>query len=159
MNESESKTSSAVPLAINELCRASYQAAVNAGWHSEDAEPGTRADLDQRTGRHMLMVTEIAEATEEIRAKKPALYFNLHDGSVYAVTPTADGINFANVMLADQGIDMSKLKPEGEAVELVDMLIRFADYFGKYSWDAEALAKLKMAFNATRGQRHGGKAL
>ena len=48
-------------------------------------------------------------------------------------------------------------KPEGEAVELVDAVIRIADYFQAKGWDLKAVVREKMAFNATRPYRHGGK--
>lgn len=76
---------------------------------------------------HMLIVTEIAEATEEVRKGSPAVY-------------------------GDPGT-----KPEGEAIELADAMIRIADYFGYKGWDLEAAVKMKMKYNATRSNRHGGK--
>lgn len=48
-------------------------------------------------------------------------------------------------------------KPEGEAVELVDAVIRIADYFGSKGWDLEKIIKEKMAYNEGRPYRHGGK--
>lgn len=77
---------------------------------------------------HMMIVTEVAEAVEECRLPKPGFYFN--DNS---------------------------LKPEGEAVELADAVIRIADYFGHKGWDLEEIIKAKMYFNSTRPYRHGDK--
>ena len=48
-------------------------------------------------------------------------------------------------------------KPEGEAVELVDAVIRIADYFGSKGWDLEKIIKAKMSYNEGRPYRHGGK--
>lgn len=48
-------------------------------------------------------------------------------------------------------------KPEGEAIELVDAVIRIMDYFGHKGWDMEQLLKVKMTYNKTRSYRHGGK--
>lgn len=48
-------------------------------------------------------------------------------------------------------------KPEGEAVELVDAVIRIADYFGSKGWDLEKIIKAKMSYNKGRPYRHGGK--
>jgi len=75
---------------------------------------------------HMLFVTEIAEASEEVRKGKPAEY-------------EIDG------------------KPEGEATELADAVIRIMDYFEHKGWDLEAVMQSKTAYNDTRGYRHGGK--
>jgi NTP pyrophosphatase (non-canonical NTP hydrolase) len=48
-------------------------------------------------------------------------------------------------------------KPEGEAVEVADAIIRLLDYAGYRGWDMEELIRVKLAFNATRGYRHGSK--
>lgn len=48
-------------------------------------------------------------------------------------------------------------KPEGEAIELVDAVIRIMDYFAYNKWDLERLLKIKMEYNKTRPNRHGGK--
>ena len=48
-------------------------------------------------------------------------------------------------------------KPEGEAVELADAVIRIADYFGLKGWDLDQIVKVKMEYNKTRPYRHGGK--
>lgn len=48
-------------------------------------------------------------------------------------------------------------KPEGMPVELADVLIRIADMCGALGIDLEAAVAEKMAYNATRAYRHGGK--
>ena len=48
-------------------------------------------------------------------------------------------------------------KPEGEAVELVDAVIRIMDYFGRKKWNLAGILLAKMAYNAKRPHRHGGK--
>lgn len=50
-------------------------------------------------------------------------------------------------------------KPEGVASELADVVIRIGDFCGKYGLDLEAAIASKMAYNATRPHRHGGKKL
>jgi hypothetical protein len=76
---------------------------------------------------HMLMVSEIAEATEEYRKGKPPIY------------------------IGENG------KPEGEAIELADVLLRIFDYFGAKGWDLEKTVRLKHEYNKTRPYRHGNK--
>lgn len=49
------------------------------------------------------------------------------------------------------------LKPEGEAVELADCVIRIMDYFEFREWDLSNIISLKMDYNKTREYRHGGK--
>ncbi len=88
----------------------------------------------------MLIVSEIAEATEEVRAHKPYAYVIRQDEVVNNTEEFKPGE-----------------KPEGEAVELADAVIRIADYFGYRGWDLEKIIQLKTDYNQTRPFRHGGK--
>lgn len=76
---------------------------------------------------HMLICTEVAEATEECRNGNEDLWYG------------------------DDG------KPEGEQAELADALIRIVGYFGHKNWDLEKTLTDKLKYNAKRGFRHGGK--
>jgi hypothetical protein len=82
---------------------------------------------------HMLIVSEIAEATEEVRK----------------------GGNSAEIYYDDS----NPTKPEGEPVEIVDALIRILDYAAYKRWDIDFILKEKLAYNSTRSYRHGGKVL
>jgi len=75
---------------ISEWVKEVHQTAIEKGWFEEER---------QRLELHMLMLTEISEATEEIRNHKPSFY--IENG-----------------------------KPEGEAIELADLLLRIFDYAG-----------------------------
>lgn len=48
-------------------------------------------------------------------------------------------------------------KPDGEAIELADAIIRILDYAESRGWDMDALIELKMKYNDSRPYRHGGK--
>lgn len=74
---------------------------------------------------HALITTEIAEATEAVRLGIPA------------------------ITISDYG------KPEGEAVELADAMIRILNYFTEMGWDAAFLITLKNDYNKTREKLHG----
>lgn len=50
-------------------------------------------------------------------------------------------------------------KPVGIPSELADIVIRVFDAAGRYGIDLEKAINEKMAYNATRPQRHGGKVL
>ncbi len=50
-------------------------------------------------------------------------------------------------------------KPEGLSSELADTVIRLADMAGHLGIDLEKHIATKVAFNATRPHRHGGKRL
>lgn len=77
---------------------------------------------------HMLIVSEIAEATEEVRKGTSPLYF---EGDTN--------------------------KPAGELIELADAMIRIMDYCAQKGWDLGNAIKLKHEYNLTREYRHGGK--
>jgi NTP pyrophosphatase (non-canonical NTP hydrolase) len=103
---------------VNDLVKRAHQRAKDAGWWDPAKSP---------VECHMLMVSELAEATEEVRVANPDIY------------------------ISDKG------KPEGEAVELADCIIRIADYFGYKGWDLEQILISKMDYNDTRPHRHGNK--
>jgi len=75
---------------IQDYLKQSYDNSVSKGWYER---PTTSIE------RFSLMLSEVSEATEEVRSKKDDFY-----------------------MVAE--------KPEGQAVELVDVLIRIFDYAG-----------------------------
>lgn len=55
--------------------------------------------------------------------------------------------------LATDGIS----KPEGVGSEAADILIRLLDFVDRYEIDLPWEVERKLAFNRTRGHRHGGK--
>lgn len=108
-------------MTLNELRDEAYQTALEKGWH---VTPRSPLEI------HMLIVSEVAEATEAVRNNQPCYY-------------TADESN----------------KPEGEGVELVDAIIRIANYFGEKGWDLEEVVRAKLDYNKTRSYRHGNKSI
>src|SRR4051812_21416822 len=75
----------------------------------------------------MLVVTELAEAVEEVRNKKPSFYYNHPAGKEPITDPYPTGFS-------------QPLKPEGAAVELADVWIRLADIMGHSDIKLEELA-------------------
>ena len=92
------------------------------GWHTGDISPVERIAL---------IVTECAEAIEELRAGHPV----------------------------DETYYPDSVKPEGVPTEIADVVIRCLDFAFVYGIDLEAAIVEKLAYNERRGYRHGGKAL
>lgn len=101
------------------------------GWHDDmrSDHPNSPGDL------LMLCVTELAEAMEEVRD---------HHG--------------LNEVYHDLDKD-GRPKPEGVPIELADVLIRVFDMAGRWDIDLEGAVRVKMAYNATRPHKHGGRSL
>jgi hypothetical protein len=97
--------------------------------HIENCQKGFYDEERQPLEFHMLIVSEIAEATEEVRRGAPDKWNR----------------------------DDPNGKPEGEAVEMADALIRILDYMAYRGWDIDAIVEEKLAYNRTRPYKHGKK--
>jgi NTP pyrophosphatase (non-canonical NTP hydrolase) len=115
-----------------------HHMAVQKGWPIQ-----TRTPLEV----HMLVVSEIAEATEEVRNGTPPIYQNY-----MPTTENPTGIATPGHEDWNEG-----QKPEGELIELADAVIRIMDYCGQRGWDLGEAIEMKVKFNSTRPHRHGGK--
>jgi NTP pyrophosphatase (non-canonical NTP hydrolase) len=104
---------------IKDIQKMVHELAKLKGWH--DGTPRTALEI------HMLIVSEIAEATEAVRKNEPHIFW-MYDG-----------------------------KPEGELVELADAVIRILDYCEVNGWDLEEAIAEKHSYNETRSYRHGNK--
>lgn len=120
---------------LNELAKEIHDTSKNAGWW----EGGDRNPLEVL----MLITSELAEAAEEFRNNRPALYYLDSTGEeVSRFTPNTFP---------------SLIKPEGWAVEVADAIIRCLDYTAQQGVDIQGIVELKMKYNKTRPRRHGGK--
>jgi hypothetical protein len=123
---------------INEWMTEVHNLAKEKGWHSSPRSP---------LEIHMLVISEIAEATEAVRAGLPA------------ICQEEICLNGPALNVPSDERWSRDLKPEGEAIELADAVIRIFDYFGSKGWDLEKAISLKHEFNKSRSYRHGGKLL
>lgn len=89
-----------------------------------------------------LMHSELSEALEEARKNPEEL------ANIYYVTETGRFSASGRGPLA---------KPEGFAVELADCVIRILDTCEYLGIDLQQVIEEKMAYNATREHKHGGK--
>ncbi|MCY9708795.1 hypothetical protein [Paenibacillus alvei] len=122
---------------INQLVQEAHQNAVSKGWWEEDRSFGEIIAL---------IHSEASEALEDYRnRKKPieAWYEKEVDGEK---------------IVADRQ-RTPEWKPCGIPSEFADVVIRVFDACGRYGIDLERAIAEKMAYNATRPQRHGGKVL
>lgn len=124
---------------INELTKAAHENAVSKGWW--DPEPSFGEVIS-------LIHSEASEALEDCRnGKQPnemwyeKKYVNQNE---VTICPGQPDITW---------------KPCGIPSEFADIVIRVFDACGRYGIDLEQVIKEKMAYNATRPQRHGGKKL
>jgi len=128
---------------LNEWCKRIHTYAKDKGWWEVPKSP-----LEV----HMLIVSEISEATEEVRDSKPPIYYNVE---------FPDGTSGIHPCSGENGLTQTEklLKPEGEAIELADAVIRVMDYFAYMGWDLEHAVSVKHGYNLTREYKHGGKKL
>ena len=88
---------------------------------------------------HALIHSEVSEAVEEARVGTPAVY------------------QTDRHIQPHHGDWDSKKKPEGELIELADVVIRIMDYCGQRGWDLGEAIEMKVDYNGGRDYRHGGK--
>ncbi|ASA20916.1 hypothetical protein [Paenibacillus donghaensis] len=126
---------------INELVQEAHDNAVSKGWWIEDRSFGEIIAL---------IHSEASEAFEDFRAGKQPTE------SWYEVkAPNGKVLNLSKRL--DWAPDPQK--PCGIPSELADIVIRVFDACGRYGIDLEQAIQEKMAYNATRPQRHGGKVI
>jgi NTP pyrophosphatase (non-canonical NTP hydrolase) len=123
-------------MSFNKLAQEIHQWAVDKGWWEEGKQKSSLECL-------MLVVSELSEAVEEIRDGNPPVYLVNSMGE--KVLPT-DATELENTY-----------KPEGELIEIADAVIRILDYCAFKKYDLDGAIQRKMAYNATRSHRHGGK--
>lgn len=118
--------------ALDRLIEACWAGAESKGFHQPRVQPGeTEPRKVSITERLMLIVSEIAEAMEEVRAGRSMLWW-------------------------DQDAQGNQ-KPEGVAVELADALIRILDLCYEHNVPLTSALVAKHHYNAKRPQMHGDK--
>ena len=125
---------------IATLQRVIHQMAKSKGWYQIERRP---------LEFHALITSEVAEATEEVRNGKPDVYVVGKNGEAI---PVPTGLDPETMMAA-----IDDRKPEGEAVELADAVVRILDYAEYKGWNMSSIIQSKIKYNETRSQRHGGK--
>ena len=136
--------------ALRELQQTIGEANKAKGFHDDmpnraDFVPGKRGDRAFESAMrhyhgnlHMLIVSEAAEAHDEIRAGRAA------DFTYYDVP-------------AEGAFDDAPRKPEGVPSEIADGIIRGFDYFARHNIDGASMIVEKLIYNASRPFKHGKK--
>lgn len=140
------KEENSTPKPLNALAAEIHELNKASGWYEPER-------VRRPAEFHMLFVTEIAEATEEVRKGTPPMYWNDVRGGVNPIGP--DELS-QSIESCKKGIAL--FKPEGEAIEIADALIRMLDYCAHKGFDIDAAVRMKFEYNKTRSYRHGGKA-
>lgn len=120
---------------IKELQATAYKQSADKGFHDNEPTEG-RELLSLNAERIALMHSELSEALEELRS-----------GRAPNETWYAGGW--------DANDDGTPRKPEGVPSEMADVVIRVLDFCGANDIDLEAMVVQKLAYNATRGYKHG----
>lgn len=109
---------------MNKFAAEVHQNAVEHGWWDEERSFGEIIALCH---------SELSEALEEYRAKRPMVYFvvEMDDGKGGTYPAIREDI------ISEE--DFAGEKPEGIAVELADCIIRILDWYGKEGLDTDAL--------------------
>lgn len=124
-----------------------YATAVEHGWWDRNRSE----DPYYLSAKLMLIVSEVSEALEELRAGTSYSYFSIEheEGGVKIRQPIPPG----------DEIRCPPAKPEGLGAELADIVIRVFDLCEFLGIDIAEMIRIKMKYNKARAYRHGGKKL
>ncbi len=121
-------------MSLNELAAKCHAMSIEKGWYKEPRDFPELA---------VLLHSEISEALEDYRAG--------HDVTETWYEPTSWWRRLWAWFLG------KNRKPCGIPSELADIQIRLSDMCGYFGIDLDAAVAEKMAYNAGRAYRHGGK--
>lgn len=140
-------------MSIRKLQERCGKAAEAKGFHDDRPQPNWFSKIfarfyesglrDWQGNKLMLIVSEVAEAQDELRKGHAADETYYPHGGGYIVPGVADPNH--------------KPKPEGVPSELADVVIRVLDFCYTEGIDLETIIEEKLAYNATRARLHGKK--
>lgn len=134
---------------LTALAKEIHRNAVDHGWWD-----------DERTFGDIIALchSELSEALEEYRAKRPFLWFACKEGEPSQPCDPADETDCFQFGHEAECQYRDK-KPEGIAVEMIDCIIRILDWCGRHDIDVDTILAMKHEYNKSRPYRHGGKQL
>jgi NTP pyrophosphatase (non-canonical NTP hydrolase) len=136
---------------ISELQAIAYKQSADKGFHdNEPVDPwGVLAMNSQRIA---LIHSELSEALEELRRVGHSVSRNHY--TLPGVPGEYPSVQAAKSTHHGPGVNP---KPEGVPSEMADVVIRVLDFCEANDIDLEAALIEKLAYNATRAHKHGGK--
>ena len=138
------------------------------GFHGDrpdrnDFIPGERGDRAYinaerfyQANLHMLIVSEAAEAHDEIRNGRAADETYYPEPQLPPSLVAEVGVAKARELIAEQAEGKPR-KPEGVPSEIADGIIRGFDYFHRNGIDGAGIIVEKLIYNASRPYKHGKK--
>jgi len=162
---------------LNELVVAAHQNSVNKRWWTHYGA-GAPYEMHNQTFLESmaLVMTECAEAIEHFRhgnevnqliftyewadmQGSPVIERRIHDGKEQVREwvendSATEWLDLTPNLAAKLGM---RVKPDGVPSELADIIIRVFDVCGAWSVDLDQVLAMKIAYNATRPERHGKK--
>lgn len=145
-------------MTIAQLQARAYQQAKDKGFHDNDVPVGDAGWIEHDFSKMMLIVTEVAEAVDELRTGKLPTQTYYHDPHLPNSLVAEVGVAREQELI--ERCSVGKLrKPEGVPSELADVVIRVFDYAGIRGIDLQAIILEKLDYNATRPAMHGGRTI
>jgi NTP pyrophosphatase (non-canonical NTP hydrolase) len=141
-------------MSIRDLQERCGTAARDKGFHDDRPQPVMDQQghitypglADWQGNKLMLIVSEVAEAQDELRKGFPA-----------NVTYHPNAIEGSEVLTHPYGPGGTPAKPEGVPSELADVVIRVLDFCFTENIDLESIIEEKLRYNALRPYKHGKK--
>jgi hypothetical protein len=154
--------------ALRELQKIIGEANEAKGFHGDRPEradfvPGERGDRAfvnaerfYQANLHMLIVSEAAEAHDEIRNGRAADETYYADAALPPSLVAEVGVEKARELISQDNAGNPR-KPEGVPSEIADGIIRGFDYFHRNKIDGAGIIVEKLIYNASRPFKHGKK--
>lgn len=156
--------------ALQQIFQAAWDQSEKSGWHEKFTllrEVVSFLRGGQHTKLEALVEEEIRKQKIRVYMEKLALIHSETSEAVEALRNPNWETDKTYYLAGDSDVyvegsklsieDRSRLKPEGVASELADIVIRVGDLAVEMGIDLPTAIALKMAYNATRSFRHGGK--
>lgn len=133
-------------MTIAEVMEQCHKTALSKGWWEGHDHLDAESNAKLLAEKTLLIISEVTEAFEHLRNGLDPTDVFLDNGTTLGmIEPTSP---------YEPGVGG---KPDGYPVELADAIVRIFDLCGRLNIPLLEALSIKMAYNATRSYRHGGK--